>query len=198
MSEVKTLLDELDSILKKYNEFEYEKLQPPLSNEEIDFYFEELGINDENLKTLYQWKNGAKERSQCQMMIFGGLQSLAAIKKSISMDRDYDSHLVEIISDNGEESLLFNIHPGPHYGKLYLYSVPRLYIDYPISCFDSLGAMLKTVIEAYKNEAFLYDKQRNFLKVYYDKFASIAKENNKNSVYWTNHNPLMEEEWYEI
>jgi hypothetical protein len=198
MAEIKLLLDELDIILKKYNTVEYEKLQPPLSDKEIDSYFEELGINDENLKALYQWKNGEKEDSYCQMMMYGGLQSLQEIKRCSLLDNPYDASLVEIISDNGEERLLFNKKHGRHYGKLYMYSVHDLYIDFPISFFDSLDAMLRTTIEAYQVEAYRYDNARKWLNIDFDKFEIIAKEFNKNSAYWTNHNPLREEEWYEI
>lgn len=192
-----SLLQEFEETLRKYNPLEYEKLQPPLRDKEIEESLVELGISDENIKGLFQWKNGEKEDSYCQMMIFGGLQSLEVIKKFRS-DIVYDSRLVEIISDNGEESLLFNTNAGTHYGKLYLYSVPSLHIQYPISCFDSLEAMLKTVIEAYKKEAFLYDKQRNFLNINYDRFVLIAREYNKNSKYWTGYNLVKKEEWYEI
>lgn len=198
MATIKSLLQEFGDTLRRYNPFEYEKLQPPLTDKEIDKSLIEIGISDENIKALFQWKNGEKEDSYCQMLSFGGLQSLEAIKQVRSTDRPYDSRLVEIISDNGEESLLFNTNPGPHYGKFYMYSVHRLYIDYPISYFDSLEAMLKTVIESYKKKAYLYDTQKNRLKILNDKFVSIAKKNNKNSAFWTNHNLLREEEWYEI
>ena len=75
MIETKLLLEELDSTLRKYNKIEYEKLLPPLPDNEIDNYFDELGVNDENVKALYQWKNGEKEDSYCRMMIFGGFVS---------------------------------------------------------------------------------------------------------------------------
>ena len=71
MQTFKTLLKELDATLRKYNIHEYEKLQPSLSDIEIDEYLEEIGIADENIKSLFQWKNGEREDSYCQMMEYG-------------------------------------------------------------------------------------------------------------------------------
>ncbi|MBG9377712.1 hypothetical protein I5907_15830 [Panacibacter sp. DH6] len=194
----KSLLEELDGTLKNYNMQDYEKLQSPLPDKEIDEYLRELKINDENLKALFRWKNGEKENSYCQMMEYGGLQSLKSIKESQSSFKLYDPLLIEIITDNGEESILFNNKPGTHYGKLYMYSVPQLYIEQPISYFDSLEAMVKTIIEGYKEKAFKRKTQKKRLHIDYDKFAAIAKKINKKSAYWKKHNPLKPEEWYEI
>ncbi len=198
MTETKLLLKELDSVLRKYNMSEYLKLQPPLSDEEIDKYFEEFGIADEDLKALFQWKNGEQVESYCQLMDNGGIQSLQEIKNYLSFDKPYDSDLLEIISDNGEEALLFNKRKGPHYGKLYFYSVPCLYIEHPISYFDSINAMLQTTIEAYKEGVYQYDSEERWLNIDLKKFAVIAKKINPNSRYWIKHNPLLNEEWYEI
>jgi hypothetical protein len=198
MQTFKLLLEELDTALRKYNMPGYEKLQPPLPDKEIDEYLRELDINDDNLKALFQWKNGEKEDSYCQMMEYGGLQSLELIKESALTDKPYDPLLIEIISDNGEESILFNKKKGPHYGKLYMYSVGQLYIGHPISYFDSLETMVKTIIEAYKTETFKYDQENKWLDINFATFATIAKKINKKSAYWKKHNRLKWEEWYAI
>ncbi len=198
MNTFKTLISKLDTVLRKYNLSEYEKLQLPLTDKEIDKSLQELGINDENIKALFQWKNGEKEDSYCQMTERGGLMSLDAVKESKLHYNFYDPFLIALITDNGEESLLFNTKPGLHYGKLYLFSVSQLYIDHPIGYFDSLEAMVKTIIEAYNKKALFYDKEEEFLEYDGPKFREIAKKINKKSAYWTNHDPLREEEWYEI
>ena len=198
MQTIKSLLDELDTVLKQYNMPEYKKLQPPLPDSNIDKFLQEIGIHDENIKALFQWKNGEKEDSYCQMMVYGGLQSLKAVKESLSRFKLYDPLLIEIISDNGEESILFNNNPGPHYGQLYMYSIPQLYIEYPISYFDSLNTMIKTTIESYKAKAFEKTNSSNRLQFNFEKLTRIAKKYNKKSAYWKKHNPLQSEEWYAI
>ena len=94
--------------------------------------------------------------------------------------------------------LLFNTKLGKHYGKLYFYSVPYLYIDYPISYYDSLAAMIQTTIDAYKLKIYSYDDKEIWLYVDNQKFNELAKKNNGNSTYWTEHDTFREEEWYEI
>ena len=54
MKTFKSLLAELDAVLRKYNPIEYKKLQPPLSDEEIEKKLSELGINNPNVKAFFQ------------------------------------------------------------------------------------------------------------------------------------------------
>ena len=198
MQTIKSLLVELDAVLKQYNTPEYKKLQPPLPDSDIDKFLQEIGIHDENIKALFQWKNGEKEDSYCQMMNYGGMQSLEIIKEWRMIDRPFDQFLIEIITDNGEESLLFNNKKGPYYGMIYIYSIGLLYIEHPISYFDSLTSMIKTTIEAYKTKAFKYDKEDNWLDIDFKKYSVIAKKYNKKSAYWKKHDRLQWEEWYAI
>ncbi|MDE3145179.1 MAG: hypothetical protein KGL19_13560 [Bacteroidota bacterium] len=199
MNSFKLLLQELDTTLRTYNIVEYHKLQPPLPDKEIEKKLNDLGIIDENVKALFQWKNGEKEDSYCQIMECGGLLSLQEIKedKKSYLSDCYAPTFIPIVSE-GEQKILFNNKQGSHYGKLYFYSVPCLYINHPISYYDSLESMLRTTIEAYKNKAYKYDVKNNWLDIDRDLFDLIAKKINIKSAYWKKHNPLQEEEWYEI
>lgn len=197
MQTIKTLISELDSILIKYNPLEYKKLQPPLPEEQMHKYFDELNITDKNLKALFHWKNGEKEDSYCQMTSDGGLQSLEAIKQFKFLDKSYAASFIEVLSDNGEQSILFNNKPGNHYGQLYFYST-GLYMDYPISYYDSLITMMQTIIEAYKTGVYEYNHEEKRLHIEFHNFSSIAEKINNNSTYWKEHDPLKWEEWYEI
>lgn len=192
-----SLLEELDKTLRQYNLIEYNKLQLPLSTQKIDKYLETLEVSDVNLKALYQWKNGEEEESNCQMTDVGGFQSLESVTKDLANSKQYDSSFIEIFSDNRENSLLFNRKSGPHYGKLYFYSI-GLYMEYPISYYDSLGSMVITIIKSYRNKAFVYDTDNKWLDIDFKKFKTIAKTINTNSVFWKKHNPLKPKEWYEI
>jgi hypothetical protein len=198
MEPFKMLLDKLDAALREYNPIAYENLRPPFPDAVIDKNLGELGISDENVKALFQWKGGMKYENGCRMMLFGGLLTFDSIKESIEFNEYYDPLLIPLISDNGEEMLLFNSKPGSHYGKLYFYSVPELYIEHPVSYYDSLNTMVQTTIKAYSKKAYEYNTDRNRLDIEGHKFDEIAKNYNKNCVYWTTYNPLKWEEWYEI
>jgi len=198
MDSFETLLQKFDATLLRHNMAAYENLLPPLSDQEIDKGLKEIGIDDENVKALFQWKSGMENNRLCQMMDYGGLLSFDSIKYQISVNKYYDPRLVPLISDNGEEMLLFNTNPGPHYGKLYLFSVPQLYIDYPVSIYDSLPAMLETTIELYDTGAFKYDRAENWLDINFDEYYLITKKHNKDCVFWTEHDEVIWKDWYQI
>jgi hypothetical protein len=194
METFKSLLQELDATLRQFNMPAYENLLPPLPDEEIDRNLKELGIEDEDVKALFQWKSGMRDEDGPLMMEFGGLITFDSIKSSIAFNKYYDPLLKPLISDNGEEMLLFNTKRGPHYGKLYLYSVLPLYIDYLVSYYDSLTAMVNTIIDGYKDEALVYDEERDWLDEDSRKFDKIAKNYNKNCVFWTDHDEVKPNE----
>jgi hypothetical protein len=197
MSSFESFILELDATLQQYNVATYQNLLPSLSDEEIDKGLQELGINDENIKSLFRWKSGIRDSKLSQMMDYGSLLKFDEIKYLISSNKYYDKCLVPLISENGEEILLFNTNPGPHYGKLYLFSVAQLYIEYPVSIYCSLSSMLETTIELYRTGGYQYDSKDNWLTIDFDKYDIVAKKLNTGCVYWTEHDEVIPD-WYEI
>lgn len=197
---IKKLIEKLDIVLRNKIPAEYTKLKPPLANQEIEEWMEILEVKDDNFKAMYQWKNGEEEDSFCQMTERGSLISLNEIKETLDhyLNGVTNPSLIPLISEGSEILLFNNKKSSKHYGKLYLYSVGLLYIDYPITCYDSIEAMLKTVIESYETGVFSYDNENSFLDVDFKKFRIIAKRYNPESKYWQPHDPLQHEEWYEI
>ena len=197
MNSFESLILEFDATLQQYNMATYQNLLPPLSDEEMDKNLKELGINDENVKSLFQWKSGMRDSKLSQMMDYGSLLKFDDIKYLVSSNKYYDKHLVPLISENGEEIILFNTNPGPHYGKLYLFSVAQLYIDYPVSIYCSLPSMLETTVELYRTGGYQYDSKDNWLTIDFDKYNTVAQKLNTGCVYWTEHDEVIPD-WYEI
>ena len=90
MSSFSSLILELDATLQQYNVATYQNLLPPLSDEEIDKGLQELGINDENIKSLFRWKSGIRDSKLSQMMDYGSLLKFDEIKYLISSNKYYD------------------------------------------------------------------------------------------------------------
>lgn len=201
MNSFESLLNQFNDVLRKQNPIEYNKLLPPTSNFEIEKNLEELNIIDKNLTELYEWKGGRKKNSDCQICECGSLLSFTDIKEMIDLGvtETFDEMLKPIFSD-GDASvlLLFNTTIGANYGKIYFYSIPDLYIDHPISYYDSLTSMLETWLEAYNKKIFRYDYDLNTFNFDYHDFIEIAKKLNKTSIYWKKHDPLKWEEWYKL
>jgi len=184
-----TLLNKYDDTLRNYNPSNYEKLQAPLSVEKIEEHLHNFGVDDENLKALFHWKNGFEgENSGDRIFKKGGLLSMEYILKlsSLSLSEDlWKDTFIPLVSEGGGDYLLFNKEKGPDYGKLHLYCVSLLYIDEPISYYDSIYSMIKTTIDAYEEKVLIFDELNGSrLKYDIDAFNSIAKKNNKHSDFW--------------
>ncbi len=198
MQSFKSLIEKLDSTLRKYNPAAYANLGDPISSEEIEGNLREIGITDENVKALFAWKMSLKDEHGPTIMPEGALMDFDLIKYTIDTNTFYDNALIELFN-NFEIGLLFNIKPGPHYGKLYYRSTPELFIKYPVSCYESLPALITTVIEAYEKGAYVYDAEAgDWLEVDYEILEPIAKKHNPACVYWKSFDPLRHKEWYEI
>src|ERR1051326_1362091 len=107
MKSFKTLLKEFDLCLQKYNPIAYRTLPPPLPDDKIDFYLNELGISDEDFRLLYKWKDGldfANGGDQYEIFSHGTLQGL---RYSVEMGNDFwDETFVPLVSTNVGDWLL--------------------------------------------------------------------------------------------
>lgn len=199
MSIIKQLL-KFDKELQLRNNTEYNKLQPPLPKIEVKEYLQQIALDKTDFLDIYSWKNGAQIQDNCRIINYGVFLPIELLVNN-ELDEDnpyYDRDLITIV-DDAEEKLLFNSkRHSLHFGKIYLFSVPLLYIDFPISIYDSLAAMVETDTLAYEMGIYRYDFERKFLHYNYNKYEKIAKEINKESMFWKDHDPLREEDWYEL
>ena len=189
MNSFKLLLEKFDVTLRKYNLDNYKKLQPPLPENEIDNYLNELGVKDENFKLLFCWKNGfdfrTEGKTRTQMFNFGTLLTLQYILEYKNDDPDFwEKTYIPLISTNDGDCLLFNNKKGKDYGKIHLYSPALLFIDNPISCYDSIYTMIETTIKAYEKKILVYDPDDNWLEENVKEFHILAKKYNQLSDYW--------------
>lgn len=199
MSIIQQLL-KFDQELRFNNNIEYQKLQPPLSKIEIKGYLQRVALDNTDLFDIYLWKNGAKIQDDCRIMKHGAFVPIESlVTNELHKDNPYyDQDLITII-DDAEEKLLFNSKSNSlQFGKIYLFSVPLLYIDFPISIYDSLYAMMETNTLAYEKGIYKYDSEKKYLHCDYKQYAKIAKQINNGSMYWKEHDPLREEDWYEV
>lgn len=189
MNSFKVLLKKFDSVVKKHNPVNYEKLQKPLYENTISDYLKGLDINDETFRLLFKWKNGFDfthgDDPRNQIFDFGALLSLERILKLEKLGLDiWKKTFVPIISSGDGDYILFNNKRGENYGKLHLYSAALLFIENPISYYDSIYTMIETTIEAYEKKILVYDPKNNWLNDNVKDFHTLAKRINKRSDYW--------------
>ncbi len=192
MASFQSLLQVFDVTLQKYNPINYAALKPPLPKKEVEVYMESWGVKDKNLKDLLCWKNGFDFRGRIQNCIFEW-GALLSVEKMNHYIKDYDTEpevtvdgkrIFICITENGSgDALLYSLQKEK-YGKIHLFSVALLYIQEPISYYDSLSSMIATEIEAYEKGAYKWNSENGWLDIDTTKFFSIAKALNPQSDYW--------------
>jgi hypothetical protein len=189
MDRFKLLLAQFDNTLKQFNLSNYEKLYSPLSNKEVVYQLQQLGVNNENLTSLFNWKNGydpAKDAENlCQIFDIGTLLSIEFIIEIQKMWAGiyWTNYFIPLITDSTGQYILYNNKRGLNYGKLYLYST-SMFGDELVGYYDSIYAMINTTVEAYEQNIFTYDPVRDWLDIDYNKYHSVAKKINNNSKFW--------------
>jgi hypothetical protein len=191
MDNFESLLDQLDITLRKHNSNNYEKLYPPLPKQESSQILNDFGINDENIKSFFSWKNGfdpdREANQECMIFYFGSFQlSLEAIAEHIKANKEQDiwpESFIPLIMDNTGQFILYNNKPGKSFGRLCLYSASLLIIE-PEIIFDSVASMIRTTIESYEQRAQFYDPIEDWLDINFSKYRKIAKKINSESEFW--------------
>ena len=188
MESFKFLLEKLDITLQKYIPVKYQKLQQPLEQERVDQCLKILGIDDENFRLLYNWKNGFDsnegEDTRNQIFNFGGLVSMEYIIEHTNHTDNWEKTFFPIESSGDGDFILFNKKRGKDFGKLHLFSAALLFIDSPISYYDSIYSMIQTCILAYEQRIFKYDSVNDFLDIDSRAFRELACKINPLSDYW--------------
>jgi len=191
MDSFNLLLQKFDSILKEYNINNYRKLKNPLDDKEIDSYLKELKVTDLNFKLFYSWKNGNEIDDlwniRCQVFDFGSMITLnSIIKLRNKPDLYWNNFFIPIIATGDGDYLLYNNNDEANdYGKLHLFSPSLLFIEEPVSYYDSIFSLLETTMEAYKRSILKYDTKENWLDIDIKKYHEVAKRINVKSKYWT-------------
>ena len=185
---IKDTIHELDRLLRIHNPVNYNRLQSPLLDRQIESYLQELGINDQDVFELYRWKNGVFPAMENRAMLFESRVSLLSLESVLSCkdmyDDQFDEDHIMLFASPFDTGFLFNKGLEKNYGKLHLYSVPLLSIENPYSYYDSILTMLESNIQAYEAGFFQYNKDDDILNYKFGDILNILKSLNNESEYW--------------
>jgi hypothetical protein len=192
MEPFNVLLARLDSVLKKFNPVNYERLYPPLPPERLSAVFGQLECDDEDMRTLFSWKGGfdpeLNPKQRCMIFDFNSYlcspDSMVYLLEDNEDDPRWVGPYLPLLRDDTGQFLIFNNTPGKEHGKIHLYSSSLGFIDEPISYYDSIPAMIETTIQAYEQGALVYDDAKDWLRKDRQKLAGISKAINRQSEYW--------------
>ncbi|HTJ11439.1 MAG TPA: SMI1/KNR4 family protein [Dinghuibacter sp.] len=186
MNDISNILGEFDSVLRKYNRTNYDRLEMPLPADKVESTMYAWRVKNDEFRQLFLWKNGndpRKDSERCELHDYGSFLSMEYIIEIRERKHKWSGDFIPIGMDDEGQALLFNNEPGKDYGKIHLYSVPEFYIERPISIFDSIGTMLRTYTEAYKQGLFVLDEEINFIDIE-DGYEGFGESMNPNSQYW--------------
>ena len=178
MKDLPILLKELDAVLKQYNPINYSKLLPPLPKKEMDAFLEKLGIDDDDIRDIFECKNGVDVSDGLDVsedfLDFGVLYPLQAILRSVNLHPDEYSQALPLISNAAGDRLLFNNKLGSEYGQFFLESTSNLSLDDEMfSLYDSAYSMIESNIRFYIEKAFVFDMTEQRLIKDIDKYSRI-------------------------
>lgn len=186
MADISNALKEFDEVLRRYNRANYDRLEAPLPVERLNQAMVELRVDNDEFRQLFLWKNGNDPRTEgeiCELHDYGTFLSISYILLINQRKHKWPGDFIHIGMDNDGQALLFNNWPGEDYGKVHLYSVPESFIEEPASIFDSIGTMLHTYAEAYKQGFFIYDEEDNFIDIE-EGYEELGESMNPRSEYW--------------
>lgn len=194
MSDLKNLLFEFEQTLKENNTELLKMLQIGLTNDEISqLLFKIEGLSDEKLHVLYNWRNGIKYDSEWTVGEFyffslGVMLSLEDVIQHInylqeSINTGSKFLLPLFASGNGDYVLYQADIKSKDFGCLFLHAPMLTLSEKPVSIYDSLETLLKTVIECYKQGAYRIGDDGT-LNVDYNIEQQVSRSINKNAEFW--------------
>jgi hypothetical protein len=186
-------MEVLEKCLAKYCNPLFSILMPPLPDEVRDQLFASIELDEPSIKQVYQWKNGINydnkmPRNSYDFSGFGVIPSLEYLvekRKKENEDNLWKKTMIPIVTDFGGNFILFESDKKSNaYGQLFLYSPTMGHVDFPMSYFDSLDTMIKTICRWFEEEAFQYDQKEMYLDIDFDKQYDIGRKYNPISKYW--------------
>jgi len=163
----------------------------PHNIEELNSILETNGISDESYRNLYELTNGLEydykypthAYDYCDFGVIPSIEYGISLLRNESVSRIWKNSRLPLVTSFAGDFLLLET-KGSLAGQLTLYSPNLGYVDFLPTYFDSIDAMLETIITCFKQDAFVYDSNMMFLNTDYNLKFEIAKHLNPKSDYW--------------
>lgn len=161
-------------------------LNPGLPKQEIVQYFTELNLQiNEEVVSLFNWRNGIQwENIPTGKLIFGPRGVYFPLQESINIykresPKKYPNYFFPIFSD--ASYLICLDRNVDSWGMVFKYSL-QMNKGKPMSCFDSIPAMISTITECFLQNAYFIDD--GMFDYDPEMERNIALQYNPKSVFW--------------
>jgi len=160
MPDLKHLLTELEKILRGYNAPIVKKLGPGLSEKIISEMFAKIGMRNEDLIVLYNWKNGISYSEEWKIgeFDFFGFGTFISLEDAIEnyeylSDLSGQKYLLPLFTNGAGDYVFFDgDRESINFERLLFYSPPINLSGEAVPVYDSLQVFLKTTIECYQKK----------------------------------------------
>jgi cell wall assembly regulator SMI1 len=177
--------------------------QSPLTNffkagltaEAVDRLTKNVNLNlPQDLKTIYEWKNGVDldklddrnfDTSLFPLATFVGLEDALEAYQFYTNEKYWPTNMFPVFQSNGGDFFLSDINPqSKNYSRIYFFSPSDPYFSDLISYADSVEKLLESVINCYSLGIFRYDQTDEYLDFDFDKQVVLFRKINPESEYW--------------
>lgn len=188
-------LREFEILLKEKKPEILELLQPGKSVEAIQTALGAIGISNDDLISLYTWRDGTSKKDLSEKTI----EELELYPSTIMLSLDdalsyfflyakersrWSISYFPVFMDGGGDFLLLNIDSNDQrFGMLYLYSPSLLLSEQPMTIYDSMEYFFLTMNQCLMEGLYTSDDKKN-LEVDYDIKYKVSAEINVKSDFW--------------
>jgi hypothetical protein len=192
MNDTSKILQRLERNLQAFCKPVADKFEKGLNGNYIEDVFAKLNINNNELRKLYQWRNGIKvdtgkyvgEFDFCSQGKMLPLEEAINHYTAYLKDSLWRKGCFPLFTTNAGDYLLYDIDESSStYGMLLLYS-PSLLIVEPETAYDSLENFFETVIACYNQGIYKFNETSNTLEIDQDKEFEVSSKMNLHSEYW--------------
>lgn len=170
----------------------YDKLSPGIQREYLVEMLGRLRIKDENLVTLFNWKNGIGNGWQYKitefdicsfgkMPDFNNAMSLYLADKASGIP---GKHLFPIMTSFGGDYLYYDMNTKSRtFANLLAYS-PAILVNKPVTAFESLSDFFNCISDCFLDGIYSLDDTGRYLNIDFEKETAFMKEKNPKAKFW--------------
>ena len=193
MHEIKKELELFDKLLEEYFNPLYQRLQPPLSEEMIDYYLQDFDIEEPAVKEIFMWRNGIANEGEfstlsyrfCQWGVIPPLEYIKEIRDYYMEEELMSGTLIPIVVDFGGNFLLLDVDKDSPTNNMLLLRCPTMgYVEDTPPYFDSIFTMLKTFNACIQEGGYRYNEREMALDIDVDIIFDISARLNPKASFW--------------
>jgi hypothetical protein len=186
------ILLKFEETLSEVNPSLIKSLNPGITRGEIQTFLNQIDLKTppEDIFSLFNWHNGIDWDNSDSNFIFNfgapiSIDYAAELYfEYLELTEGTSKEYFPIFATASGETLLYGIDPTRQtYGSIYLYASKIFFDDEYTKIYDNFEKIFETSIICYKEEAYTFSEEREFL-VDYRKYESIGKQINPKSPYW--------------